>query len=650
MKHYSKILLILCSAIAFFSCSDEFVNDKLDISGVAESAIILSPEWEADDYEFKCKGVKSAEFTILSQPEWLILDSRSGNITDSIATVHASASTDPRFSKIGFYVDQMIVEANDKQYAVPVYYITEGSPAVQVNSSFEINYNNYNNVLQISNTGDGILLWDINSIPNWLTIDMNQFSPSSVILGKGLTASLPLSLNIQAAMQNNLQGTIVLQTNDKNKPLVEIAVKANLGNPSLNYYGTPIDFGSTQTTYSSRISNQGSGILVWNFEGLPEWLSVSTNSGTLMPYYSSNDFTFTCDRTKLQSGMHTAIFYLKSNDPSKASMPITVTVRVAGINANVKALEGNIIDVAFDKNTNTLYYVTSLPNKLVTYDVTSKTVLHEVALSKAPTSLAVSDDFTKAAVGHGGLISAINLANYTVTKTIDYGFSIYDIAWAQDDWFCYTKAGSYFNNMLWVNVSTLQTAESDDYEMDGGTNMKKVPNQPYVVAARRESSPTGITVFDINTKLEKNYRHQSIGNFWFINDGQYMVDASGSVYSTTAMVTAAGRLSENLGTIGKLAIPGASYWYNLPWIDHSSTLNSLWAIDPESAIIYQFEDNDYTLVKTYAYDDLYQPDAQSTAYNVVARYVFANSEGTELSVLRKGENNTTWSVEFIKVQ
>src|SRR5690606_11299614 len=132
-------------------------------------------------------------------------------------------------------------------------------------------------------------------------------------------------------------------------------------------------------------------------------------------------------------------------------------------------------------------------------------IVCEVSLDKAPTCLAVSEDFTKAAVGHGGLITAINMDNFSILKTFEYGYSIYDMEWANDDWFCYTKAGTYMNNLLWINTSTSETAESDDKEMDEGTYLKKVPAQPFVIAARRYSSPTGITVFDVDTKLEKSY-------------------------------------------------------------------------------------------------------------------------------------------------
>lgn len=649
MNHFLKTIILLSSTIAFFSCSDDFVNDKLTISGVATSAVIISPEWEADDYEFKCEGVKDADFTISSKPEWLILDSQSGKFTDSIATIHGSANTDPLFSKVGIYIDQMIVNTNGKTYAVPVYYITEGNPSVRVNRTFEIAYNS-NSQLSISNTGDGVLLWDIVSMPDWLTVNLSQISPTSVILGNGAVASVPFILDAKAAVQNGLTGTIVLKTNDKNNPLIEIAVSASLGTPNIYYYSDQIDFGATETSKNLEINNNGNGILIWSIEGLPEWLSVTHASGVYPPYSSPGDVILTCDRSKLQPGFYSATFNLKSNTPNKSLVPITVTLRVPGYNPNVHALEGNIIDARFDKTTNTLYYVTGQPNKLVTYDVTTKTILHEVALSKAPTCLAISEDFTKAAVGHGGLISAIDLNNYTVTRTVEYGYSIYDMEWTKDDWFCYTKAGTYMNNLLWVNLSTLQTAESDDQEMDEGSNVKKVPQQSYVVAARRYTSPSGITVIDTNTKLEKNYRHQSIGNYWFSPTGQYMIDSNGNVYSTNEMVTPFGRNPENLAAIGKLQIPGISYVNNIPWIDFSSASKSLWAISPESALIYQFEDNDYTLVKTFAYDDMYQPNTQTAAYAVKAKYVFSNSSGSELSVLRKGTNNSSWSLEFIPVK
>lgn len=657
MNYFLKIIILLSVTTAFFSCSDEFINEKLDISGVAQSAIIISPEWDADYYEFKCKGVKNGDFTINSKPDWLVLDSNSGKFTDSIATIHGSANQEPRFSKTGFYLDQMLVTASGKKYAVPVYYITEGNPSVQVSRTFELSYNNYNNQLQISNSGDGILLWDIVSLPYWLTVNMNQFNLMSVMLGKGASATLPLTFDIQAAVQNNLKGTIVLKTNDKNNPLIEIAVSANTGTPSLSFYNEQLDFGSSETTKTTGIYNPGNGLLIWSFEGLPEWLSVSTVNGVLMPYTSTSDVTFTCNRSNLQPGLNSATFYLKSNDPNKPSVAIKVSVRVPGISANIRAIEGNIVDVAFDKNTNTLYYATEQPNKLVAYDVITKAVMHEVALSKAPTCLAISEDFKQAMIGHGGMISTVDLTNYLVSKTYDLDYTVYDAEWAKDDWFCFSKANSTNSGLFWINTSTGETNETPANYLLGAASLKKVPNQSYIIASREGVSPSGIFVFDIDTKTQKSYTHESLDNVWFFKGNELMVTAYSNVIRTSAITSATGSQINGPSSIGELKI--GEYRNVSWWIDYCAVNHSIWAIfsyythsyyPPVAATIYQFEDNDYKLVKTYTYDNMFQPNAQTTAYEVEARYVFSNSSGTELSVLRKGKDKSIWSIEFIPVQ
>lgn len=659
MNHFLKIFIFLSATVALFSCSDDFVNEKLTISGVATSAIIISPEWEADDYQFKCEGVKEADFTIISKPEWLIVDSNSGKITDSIATIHGSVNADPRFSNIGFYVDQMIVNISNKQYAVPVYYITEGDPSVQVDRQLTINAADYSSSLQVSNTGEGILLWDIVSMPQWLTVNESQFSPTLLILGKGSNAQIPFTFNYQAAMQSNLKGTIVMKTNDKNNPLVEIAVTANLGTPNLNMNSRELTWGTTETTKTISVYNGGNGILVWSLEGLPEWLAVSTSGGSVRQYYSS-DIIFNCNRSMLQPGLNTATIYMKSNDADEPSVAIKVSVRVPGTGLNIKAVEGNIKDATFDKNTNTLYYVTGTPNKLVAYDVTSRTVLHEVALSKAPTCLAISEDFKKALVGHGGLISTVDLSSFQVTKTLTLNTTVYDVEWASADWYCYTYENSNSSYLLWVNATTGETYQTPQSPLNyplGTADLKKIPNQPYIIASRTNTSPTGIFVFNTDTKTLKSYTHSSIGNSWFIKQGELMISGISSIFRTSALTEVTGLSINNPSSIGVLK-PGQNSSMTW-WADYSEAKHSIWALfsyytnsvyPPEKGTIYQFEDNDFTLVKSYAYDYMYQPEAQTSAYEVEARFLFSNSQGTELTVLRKGTGNTNWSLEFIPVQ
>lgn len=656
MKWFFNISLLVSTTVFSLSCSDDFVNARLNISGVAESAIIISPSWEADDYQFQCAGAGNAEYKIESKPDWLKLDDYSGQFLNGLAIIHGQALTQESFSKTGIYIDQMLVSAEGKKYAVPVYYISEGDPVVQVDGPLVISPNSYNNQLVISNRGNGVLLWDILSMPDWLSVDMDQFNPVSVILGQGISATIPFKLNIERLLQNSLTGltgSIWLRTNDKDNPEVEIPVSADLGTPQMNVYSynLPLDFGTSQLTKSLYVSNNGSGILAWRFEELPDWLSVSESKGVCYSY-SYFDVSFTCDRSQLEPGINSTTIYLKSNDPDQTSYPISVSARGPSDNANVRKLEGNIKDAAFNKNTNILYYAAALPNKLVAYDVTSRAVLYEIPLSNAPTCLALTEDFTRALVGHAGRISVVDLNSQSVTKTIEVTGILADIEWAANDWCAYTEGGNYniqHTSVYWVNLSNGYLMEGSDVYED--CLIKKVPGQDYIIGSETEVS-AGLYVYDIDSRIEKAELFESFDDFWFA--GSHIISSSGHVYRLSDVTSKNGYSSDGLSPIGRLNFPGNPFYYSVPWMEYCSASNSVFVLNPESyqngsTQIYQFEDNDYTLAHTYQYDNFYQPDAQTSAFEVQAYYLFSNGFGTELSVLRKGNNNNNWSIEFITI-
>ncbi|MFV0378707.1 MAG: BACON domain-containing protein [Mangrovibacterium sp.] len=654
MKRFITYSILAAAAFLLFSCSDDFVNEQIGISGVAESSIAISPDWEADDYPFLIEGAGTSDFSVISKPDWLVLSTNSGSFENDTATIRCKANTVANFSETGIYLEQMLVSVGGKKYAIPVYYITEGNPSVQVQNSFIINYNDYNPWLQISNTGDGILFWEIVSMPKWLSVNSSQFDPTSVMLGQGTTASVPFVLNVEAALNTDSTGTIVLRTNDKSKPQVQIYVIANLGTPKLSVssYDTPVDFGTSTTSKTFDFSNNGNGILAWGFDGLPAWLTISKSNGTLYSY-NWETVALICDRSKLPlPGLNSATIYLKSNDSSTPSYPLTVTARAPGSNANIRALEGNIVDASFDKNKNILYYATSQPNKLIAYDVAAKSILHEVALSKAPTCLAISEDFTKALTGHGGVISVVDLNNHSVSKTIDIIGTVADVEFAANNWCAYTEGGNYniqHTTIYWVNLSDGSLTEGSHVYED--CLIKKVPNLDYLIGSETEVS-SGVYVYDINNRTEKADIFESFRNFWFA--GNYIISLNGAVYRVSDVISQNGYTSGGISPIGELQYPEDDY-YGIQGIDYCSSIHAIFGLKRKdyqtiSSSIYQFEDNDYSLVKTYMYDNLYQPDTQTTAYEVEARYLFANGSGTELSVLRKGLANSNWSIEFIPIQ
>jgi len=656
MQHIKNIILFT-SFCLLTGCSNDFLNENLtpDTLPMGLSNIYISPDWESSDYAFMLPSVKDVAYEIVSKPSWLNIDSMDGHLSDSVAIVECSATKNPDFDAVGIYVDFMTVKADEKDYKVPVAYITEGNPTIQVQDTMTLSYSTdgYTS-LQIQNTGSGILFWEITSMPDWLVLDTSRLESNGIYIPPYYTYDIPLLLKSGEVISGSLTGKIVLSTNDKEHPSVTINVTADLGTPHLSINTNTINFSFTETSKTLAFSNYGNGRLVWEFTGIPEWLIITPSSGMYGPYSSGDNIIFSCDRTKLSPGQNSATVILRTNDSNQPSYNINVIANAPGNTENIRAVDGNITDAVFNKNTNTLYYVTSSPNKFVVYDITGRKVLNEISLSKAPTSFAISEDWGKAAVGHNGYVSAIDLSTNTVTATYTLNYSVNDIAWAENDWFCFTQVGANFTCLHWINMADGTIYDDPDaYSLDGNSIIKKVPNQPYLIATRNSTSPSGFFAYDIATKSKKSYSHMDLTNFWFSEDGDYIFAMNSNIYRTTSSTGSTDTFDADISAIGKINT-GVQNYYGLKFIYHSN--NYLWVLQDEtypsgsSTSIYQVEDNDYTLVKKYDYDLVYQPDAQTTPLYISANYVFAKKEGTEITVLCKSVSSNSWVIQFVTIQ
>jgi len=654
MQRIIKNTIIFTLLYFLTSCSKDFLDQGLTPVSfpIGLSNIYVSPNWQSADYQFKLPAIKDADYEILSKPSWLNIASVSGQLSDSIAIVQCSATRNSSFDAVGVYTDFMTVRANNIDYKVPVAYITEGNPSIQVQSSLTLSYSPYGYIsLPIQNIGAGILIWQITSMPDWLTLDISHLDINGLYISQNNWYDIPFLVKTDMASSGTLTGKIVLSTNDSEHPSVTIDVTIDMGTPELYTYGDMIDFSSDETSKTFYFGNFGDGILVWEFQDIPEWLTIEPSKGVYSSYNSS-DIIFTCDRTKLQPGQNVAVVTLKSNDSSRPSYNITVTAVTPGDNTNNRAIVGTVVDAVFNRNTNTLYYVTTSPSKLIAYDVNTRTVLNEIALSKAPTCLAITEDWTKAAVGHNGYISAINLSNYTVTTTYTVDYSVYDIAWGENDWFSYTQKDGSSCGLHWINTTDGTLYDDTDHSLYGSAIIKKVPGQPYIIATRTSVSPSGFFAYDIATKSKKSYAHMSLTNFWFSQNGDYVFSKFLDVYRTTSSTGSDDTFNATINSIATINT-GSETYYGAEYIYHGN--NNLWVIkndsysSDESSSLYQVEDNDYTLVKKIFYDVLYQPDGQTNSFYLRANYVFANNNGTEITVLSKGLTNDSWVMQFIAV-
>jgi len=656
MKNLYQYVTVLIVLLHTFSCSNDFLKEELKFFGES-SPIVISPDWEAGDYSIYCQGVGNARFTVADAPEWLKISSMYGQFTNSYATLNCKANAFGAFSEIGIFYSYMTLSVEGKgNMAIQAVYIVEGNPVIETQNSMTIHYHStsYKLTLPVQNTGNGILFWSVADHPDWLNfysnIGWDSTNEISGIIPPNATDAFYLSYNPNVYSEN-LSGKIVIASNDKNKPFVEIEI--DLGNPALNTLesGT-INFGRAETTQQFSFSNQGNGILAWKVEGCPEWLTVSVSNDSLN-HLTSSSLVFTCNRVLLPSGLNTATIYLKTNDKNQPSYSITATAY--GI-ANLVEITGNVTDVCIDRSSDILYLTTSQPNRLLAYDINDRKILHELQLSRMPNCFSMSEDGRYAVVGHSGYISHIDLVNFEVIKTIEVNCNIFDIEWGADNWICYTPGEEIQHYQLqWKNLDTDQTYITQHDPIGGmlygKTLVKKIPNQNYIVASRIPISPSGIIVFDTQTRSQVTYFHESIvswysPNFWFSSDGNFLF-ASNKVFRTSSLLVSSEDLQ--VSPINKFS----PEQFRFIWIDHHAASQSVWLLSSSSYFfdeqdqreIMQYEDSDYTRKKIYYYSGNYWGRL------VHAHYVFANQEGSELVVIRNATSgNFLWSLEFIQVE
>lgn len=669
-----KKILPLLAILLLTACDNSFLNDTGSdelITKAGNSSLILSPNWGKDTYLFSCPVKRNAEFTIEDVPEWLELENTSGILhyipsnatnagsdSESVGELIARAKPNKAFSKTGVYLEYITVNVKGSgKFRIPVYYLTEGNPKIQVNKTLSITYDSYSPIdLQIKNNGEGILYWQLVSMPAWLLVDNGRIMDETIQLVPGENyIYLPLKLNAdQLTTTGMLTGELVMRTNDKQQPQITIQVNADLGSPVLSLSGSAynrvIDFGTSHSTYSMFMMNQGNGMLVWNITNLPEWLTVDKASGT-MRSYNSETLLFNLVADKLVPGLNSAEFQLQTNDPQARNIAIKVIARGSGNASNISAIEGNIVDAAVDKATNILYYVISQPNKLIAFDLSTKKISGQINLSNAPTCLEFNEDFSQAAIGHGGLISMVDMVSKTVTKSIQLTNTVNDIAWATPTSLCYTELAYNSKNTFWINLSDNKVSVEQNYSVDGKTVIKKIPGRPFILATRQQTSPSGIFTLNASDRKLHSYAHKSMTDFWLIKNGEYFISRGGDVYRTLAALPTQPNESLDITPIGKLT-DNSNQTYVTHWVDYSAQSNQLFTVNYNiysPNYIYQFEANDFKLVRTYPFDKMYQEGTVPVFTEVEARYVFANKEGTQLTVLRKGKNNTVWSMEFINV-
>jgi len=263
------------------------------------------------------------------------------------------------------------------------------------------------------------------------------------------------------------------------------------------------------------------------------------------------------------------ISYVVDPNPTLSARTATITVdgktltvtQAAGTQvkpAAVVSLPFRAADAEYSVALDRIVAVSSGPNRLNIYDPATLTNT-PVALPLPGNAVSVSPNGLRAAVGHDGAITIVNLQTATIEKTVNVSITCYDVALA-DNGYVYASMSGGWGTSVSVNIASgVETRQDLLYD---GLNFRVNPTGDAVYTAGTQTSSDAVSRFTIASgpmKLDYQsqvYGQHPMGNFlWFTNDGRFVTD-SGTVYRTGSTLATdfiyTGTLSSLVSRIGSI--------------------------------------------------------------------------------------------------
>ena len=100
MKNLFKNITALIVLLLTFSCNDDFLKEEPTFVGMS-TTIVISPDWDANDYFIFCPGVGNAKFSITQSPSWLNVSAPFDRFINDAAILNCKANVFNVFSEIG---------------------------------------------------------------------------------------------------------------------------------------------------------------------------------------------------------------------------------------------------------------------------------------------------------------------------------------------------------------------------------------------------------------------------------------------------------------------------------------------------------------------------------------------------------------------
>jgi hypothetical protein len=484
--------------------------------------------------------------------------------------------------------------------------------------------------------------------PKWLSF--------SSMHGKVKDGVIPLSFSIVKGKINysnsTIYGTVVIDLKEAGL-LSFVVAYSDLGTPVLTCSTSSLNFDSSDKQ-SFTISNISDGVLLWNITGLPDWLTLSVNSGALNTgNYVSVSASLKAD--KIITGQeYSGTLQINSNS---GNTPYIITLHVPArttIPMSDTKLTGIVTDAEFNRTTGIIAICTKSPNSLILFNTRTRSI-NTVSLNMTPGCISLSEDGHKAVIGYSvSYVSYIDIDNAQIIKDYIINCIPYDIVLGDNQWCYIAPAAGQHTDLQNLNLDSGQLISChNNNSMYEKTIIKKVPGQSYMMGTCTALSPSGIQTFDISKGIANDsvgHYHVDAWNIWISDDGSKLYTQAKNVYLFQKHDVI--YHFDNPPLYGQF-VTSMNY---ISGFDDCQANNTIFITyytpyfpSGYPGVIEQYNTTSLNLVKSYNVSSV-AIDGSSTQYLTDARYIFVNKEGTELYAVKNLKANYKmdfWTIEKI---
>lgn len=470
--------------------------------------------------------------------------------------------------------------------------------------------------------------------PRWLTFP----SPHGKVNDGTVTLAFSIDENNVPFGYTSTVGTVVLDLEDYGFVAITV-IFTNFGSPSIQCSPGEVVFDRT-LSQTVTLFTSTEGILIWEIEDFPDWITLSQTSGTII-YPGNTLITITIDPGKIPTLTEMVDTVTITGNSASGDFPLGIRVTPATVPPPPGTTINSILtDAEYHHDSGIMAICTKSPDQLLLFNTASGET-DTIKLEKTPNCVSFSEDGQKAVIGYSvASVSYIDIATREITAEYNIDCIPSDIVLGENGWCYITPVSDQWEKLRNLNLNTSQLIISSTAEgIYEKTVIRKVPGKSIMAGSMVTLSPTSLLLFDLTggqAKDEVTRYHEPIGTFWLSKDGARMYAAYGNVYT----------LPEYDGQLHSSSPPVYgnidSELLYIDALDECPGINSVfvsssdyWFQPGTSSLIEQFNATNLNKIRTFNVSpEWLNLTGTGILFETCPRYIFVKKDGSAMYVIK----------------